>query len=550
MEETSSLLQGHYPTKRHPFFSMPVALSRSQRKFVTGVILLLCVVILWTLSNFITSDLLSGGYDKPFLITYLNTSAFSLYLLPFLYNRSKRRRRKNSIGIVNHTTSSYTPVAQRETRNRSPTLPTTRTLRRSNSLIRSASPSPALNLHQQTPHSTPHPTTRSLPPIYSPSVDIDAEQQHTFSSPNIAEPAEAPGHLTKLTSRETAQLAAVFCFAWFAANWSVNASLGLTSVGSSTILAGMSGFFTLGLGRIVGVETFTRAKVLAVLASFIGLLLVTHSDSMISTASTVIDLFQQPSTVITFAEEIIVGDRRPKNPLAGDLLALLSAVCYAVYVILLKVKIEDEERVDMQLFFGFVGLFNTLFLLPVIPILHYFGIETFQLPNRRDEWIICGINMVITLSSDYLYVLSMLKTTPLVVTIGLSLTIPFAMAGDIMRGASATITWQSLTGAALVIVGFGLMGLEGWEEGMANRVPIVAPILTGDEADADEYREEDGESSIFSVESEGVHSRLKSPVVEMGSERYRLRRGSSVTRDAPDGNAGGSGGRRFVIGDS
>lgn len=61
----------------------------------------------------------------------------------------------------------------------------------------------------------------------------------------------------------------------------------------------------------------------------------------------------------------------------------------------------------------FVGLFNTLFLLPVIPILHYLGIETFQLPNRRDEWMICGINMVITLSSDYLYVLSMLKTTPL-----------------------------------------------------------------------------------------------------------------------------------------
>ncbi|KAJ9098133.1 hypothetical protein QFC21_004462 [Naganishia friedmannii] len=250
------------------------------------------------------------------------------------------------------------------------------------------------------------------------------------------------------------------------------------------------------------------------------------------------------SGTYTYAQEIVVGDRRPKNALLGDLLALLSAVCYAVYVILLKVKIEDEERVDMQLFFGFVGLFNTLFLLPVIPILHYLGIETFQLPNRRDEWIICGINMAITLSSDYLYVLSMLKTTPLVVTIGLSLTIPFAMAGDIIRGASATITWQSLTGAALVIVGFGLMGLEGWEEGMANRVPIVAPILT-DDGNEDEYGEEgeDG-SSVFSVDSE-AHRRLEFPVEEVGVERYRLRRGSSVTRDAA---ADASGGRRFTIG--
>lgn len=30
----------------------------------------------------------------------------------------------------------------------------------------------------------------------------------------------------RLTVRETAQLAAMFCGAWFAANWSVNASLG------------------------------------------------------------------------------------------------------------------------------------------------------------------------------------------------------------------------------------------------------------------------------------------------------------------------------------
>lgn len=135
-------------------------------------------------------------------------------------------------------TSSYTPVAPRESRDRSPIIPATRSLRRSNSLIRSASPSPALNLHQQTPYSTPHHTTRSLPPIYSPSIDIDAEQQNTLSPAPSATGSLA---LTKLTSRETAQLAAVFCFAWFAANWSVNASLGLTSVGSSTILAGMSG---------------------------------------------------------------------------------------------------------------------------------------------------------------------------------------------------------------------------------------------------------------------------------------------------------------------
>jgi hypothetical protein len=53
-----------------------------------------------------------------------------------------------------------------------------------------------------------------------------------------------------------------------------------------------------------------------------------------------------------------------------------------------------------------------------------------------------------------------------VVTIGLSLTIPFAMLGDFLRGRTASLTSQAILGAVLVIVGFGLMGLEGFEEGV------------------------------------------------------------------------------------
>ncbi|KAI5452850.1 hypothetical protein NCC49_006390 [Naganishia albida] len=457
--ESSPLLSSPPPTPPTKARTMSSVLTRAQRKFVTGVVLLLCVVVLWTVSNFITSDLLSGGYDKPFLITYLNTSAFSLYLVPFFYKQRKRRRDTSP----EHT---YTSIPREPER---PAAIPSHSIGRANSLIRSASPSPALNLHN--------------PPLPSSHVVAAPAAHERSRSRSSSHSAAAAGGRSedKLSTRETASLAAVFCFAWFAANWSVNASLGLTSVGSSTILAGMSGFFTLGLGRLVGVESFTRAKVLAVLASFIGLLLVTHSDSTISTSS-VID--EDPLS--------LGADRRPKNALLGDMLALLSAVCYAVYVILLKVKIGDEERVDMQLFFGFVGLFNTLFLLPFIPILHVLGVETFRLPLKRDEWIVCAINMVITLSSDYLYVLSMLKTTPLVVTIGLSLTIPFAMAGDVFRGATATITWQSLVGATLVIAGFGLMGLEGWEEGMTSHVPIDAAVV----GIADE------ETSLFSLDSE------------------------------------------------
>jgi solute carrier family 35 protein F5 len=68
------------------------------------------------------------------------------------------------------------------------------------------------------------------------------------------------------------------------------------------------------------------------------------------------------------------------------------------------------------------------------------------------------VQMVITLSSDYLYVLAMLKTTPLVVTVGLSLTIPFAVVGDFIRGRPSAV--KIIIGALLVLVSFIAIGID------------------------------------------------------------------------------------------
>lgn len=77
----------------------------------------------------------------------------------------------------------------------------------------------------------------------------------------------------------------------------------------------------------------------------------------------------------------------------GDFLALISAVFYALYVILLKVRIREESRVDMQLFFGFVGLFNILTCWVIGVILHVSGIEPFELPSTQTAVIAIIINV-------------------------------------------------------------------------------------------------------------------------------------------------------------
>jgi len=124
----------------------------------------------------------------------------------------------------------------------------------------------------------------------------------------------------------------------------------------------------------------------------------------------------------------------------------------------------------MQLFFGFVGLFNIIGCWPIGVLLHLTGVERVELPNSGR--VVAGllVNMAITLSSDYIYVIAMLKTTPLVVTVGLSLTMPLAVLGDI--GLQHPVKGQVVLGAALVLVSFVVIGLEG-----SKSLPVQEEML-------------------------------------------------------------------------
>ncbi|KIJ45636.1 hypothetical protein M422DRAFT_67097 [Sphaerobolus stellatus SS14] len=353
---------------------------RTTRQYIAGLLLLSIVVVLWTLSNFVTQALFINGYHKPFLVTYLNTSSFAFYLIPSAIRYYYKRRQDDKGNGPNR--EQYAP------------LPT----------------SSALEIASSAP-------------------------------PGPVEPSSDYTDLPPLTTTETAQLASIFCFFWFIANWSLNAALDYTWVASATILSATSGFFTLGIGRFFKVESLTLLKVIAVFTSFVGVLLVSLSDGSAIPGDAPLD----PSNPAP-------------RPVFGDILAILSAVFYALYVILLKVRIGSESRINMQLFFGFVGAFNIIALVPVGFLLHITGYEPFNLPSTRNEWGAVVINMFITLSSDYIYVLAMLKTTPLVVTVGLSLTIPLAILGD--QFLNIPTRGQAIFGAFLVLGSFVLVGWE------------------------------------------------------------------------------------------
>ncbi|KAJ1772648.1 hypothetical protein LPJ74_001364 [Coemansia sp. RSA 1843] len=355
-----------------------------------GLVLLLCVVFIWVASSFLVSNLFGEQeFNQPFFITYLNTGTFSLYLVGTLASHICRGCAKQQ------------PPP--------PPPPATERLRTSDDMPRSSSSDTA---------------PEALPLVRRSSTSGEEELRnvaHVY--PDIAQ--------DKLGTRETVRLGVQFCVLWFAANVTQNASLAYTTVASSSILCATSGLFTLLIGAAGGVEQLNATRLCAVAASIAGVY-----------------------SIVKYGTNESHGASTMAHAWIGDLLALSSAALYGCYTTLLKRKIGDESRLDAPLFFGSVGVANIVLLWPGFPLLHKLGVERFQVPASPRIWGMVVVNALVgTFVSDYLWLQSMLMTSPLVVTLGLSLTIPLSMAGDIvLKGLGVSLPY--CVGAVLVLSGF------------------------------------------------------------------------------------------------
>jgi len=247
--------------------------------------------------------------------------------------------------------------------------------------------------------------------------------------------SKGPQNEEKLTLRETMKLALMFCPLWFIDNYTFNLSLVLTSVSSNTILSSTSGLFTLLLSAALRVESFTIPKFTGVLVSFGGVVLVSLTDSRNS------------------------GD----ESLWGDLLAIFSAITYAIYVTLFKKAVKNEERVENTVFLGFMGFFNMLLIWPVLAIFSAAGFEKFELPMGNVILYLILNSLGGTVISDYFWLLAILLLSPVVATVGLSLTIPVAMISD-MIFSGTHFGAPYIFGSILVAIGFIVVNMDKYLE--------------------------------------------------------------------------------------
>ncbi|KAJ1755425.1 hypothetical protein LPJ58_004219 [Coemansia sp. RSA 1591] len=362
-------------------------------RHTAGLVLLLGVVLIWVGSSFLVSNLFGEQeFNRPFFITYLNTSTFSLYLVGTCVSRLKSATHRRLARRKRSRSDDGDSAPQQEGIDTAAMAGASRRVNAN---------------HGVNAEHRMHARSRSDERL----LLADSATEH------------------KLTTRETVRLGVGFSVLWFAANVAQNASLAYTTVASSSILCSTSGLFTLAIGALAGVETFTTARLGAVVASTLGVYCVMVSGAEATSA-------HMPRAWV------------------GDGLALLSAALYGCYTTLLKRRVGDESRLDAPLFFGAVGLANIVLLWPGLIILDATGLEPFILPRTGSVWAMVAVNALVgTFVSDYLWLQAMLMTSPLVVTLGLALTIPLSMAGDVLlKGVEVSLPYY--VGALLVLAAF------------------------------------------------------------------------------------------------
>uniref|UniRef100_A0A671VAA8 Solute carrier family 35 member F5 n=1 Tax=Sparus aurata TaxID=8175 RepID=A0A671VAA8_SPAAU len=237
----------------------------------------------------------------------------------------------------------------------------------------------------------------------------------------------------KLTITDVAKISFFFCFVWFLANLSYQEALSDTQVAIVNILSSTSGLFTLILAAIFpsnSTDRFTLSKLLAVALSMGGVALVSFSSM----------------------------DNPDEKGVIGSLWSLAGAVLYAVYIVMIKRRVDREDKLDIPMFFGFVGLFNLLLLWPGFLLLHYTGFEAFELPSQL-VWTYILINGLIgTVLSEFLWLWGCFLTSSLIGTLALSLTIPLSIMADICMQ-KVRFSWLFFAGAVPVFLSFFIAAL-------------------------------------------------------------------------------------------
>lgn len=400
-------------------------INRSKSRFCLGIVLLLLVDIIWVasseLSRYVFTDL---DYDKPFLSTYLSISMFSIYLIGFVIIRSWRKKCIRC--ACDDYPGQYLMIGETDTDtddgidyqlHRSLSKPTYVPAKYPSDLESSDTEKRTNN------HRVKFNDVMEVRHLEDTSASHMARMSYFGALRAKILLKTSSGNLT---IAQIARISCVFALVFFAGNIAYQEALAITEVAVVNVLSSTSSLFTLILSAAFPSDErdkFTLCKLFAVLLCIGGIILVTVAGG----------------GDLSGAAEV------------GALWALVGAISYAVYLVLLRRVAGNDLNVPM--FFAFVGLFTFLLLWPGILVLHYSKVEMFELPDKQTAIYLVVNGLIGTVISEILWLWGCLLTTSLIGTLSLSLTIPLSVATDIIIR-KVYFTWRFFAGAIPIFFSF------------------------------------------------------------------------------------------------